>query len=318
VTQPIPVQLFSRSSVVTVGSIEISNIGQQTGLDVWFQVRRSLKPGEPNSADLRIFNLSDDSRKAIEQSANGFVDKSGNITGRFVSAASVANLTAEDFASLTPLIPVKIDAGYEQAGMSTIFLGEMRSAGVVGDGPDMIVELNAGDGDQAMVLARSTAAFGPGCNAYTVALHLLSDANMGEGNIDSVATILKNAPLYSKGVVLKGSSWDHLLDLCRSCGLEVSVQHGVAQFTSLGQPLPGHAYKLSSDTGLIGSPSVDTKGVLSCQTLMLPGLAPGSPIEVDAKYVKGRFRIISIETTGETGGRDWYHRIEAKSIGRAP
>ena len=40
--------LFGRASRVTVGTIEISNIGQTRGLDVWFQVRRALKPSDPN------------------------------------------------------------------------------------------------------------------------------------------------------------------------------------------------------------------------------------------------------------------------------
>lgn len=294
-TQPAPIVLKNRSCTVTVGTTQITNIAEQKGLDVWFTVRRSLKPGEPNTCDLRIYNLSDDSRKSIEAAAQPLPQPGGG--------ASTATAT-----------PVEIVAGYDNA-TSTIFLGEMRAAQTVTDGPDTVTELTTGDGDQAMVLSRSTTCFGAGANAYNVALQLLGDAKIGQGNIITVATTLRSAKLYQKGVVLKGNSWDHLVDLARGCGLEVSVQSGVAQWTSLGQPLPGQAYSLSSDSGLIGSPTVDTKGVLSCEVLMLPGLQPGSPIVLDAKYVKGQFRIVSMETVGDVSGNDWVHRIEAKRIG---
>lgn len=300
-TQPSILE-FGRSSTITVASVQIQNIGQKTGLHAWFQARRSIKPNEPNTCDLRLWNLAPASRKAIE------------------SAAAPIGGPATGPGAQPKAVPVKIEAGYVGAGgTSTIFLGEMRSAQTIRDhGTDDITELTTGDGDQAVILARSTAAFGKGANALTVAQQLLADMKLGQGNLGTVAAILQAQPLYGGGVVLKGSSWEHLQDLCTSCGLEVSCQGGVAQFTSLGQPLPGQAYRLSSDTGLLGSPSVDTKGVLSCETQMLPGLRPGASIVMDAKYVKGTYRIISIETTGDTWGDDWRHQIEAKRVGLAP
>jgi len=105
-------------------------------------------------------------------------------------------------------------------------------------------------------------------------------------------------------------------------------RNGVAQWQKLGQPLGGEAYVLSTtglqtnliaaalgNTGVLGSPTIDTKGILSIETLMLPGLAPGQPIQVNAKYVSGLFRIISIETTGSTFDNDWKHSIQAKPYG---
>jgi len=80
VTQPSVIQLENRSSTLTVGTpgrpgtgIQITNIGLQQGLDIWFQVRRSLKAKEPNTCDLRIRNLSNASRKALESATTGTV-----------------------------------------------------------------------------------------------------------------------------------------------------------------------------------------------------------------------------------------------------
>lgn len=290
-----PIPLSNRAAIVTVGTVEIDNIGQQQGLDVWFHVRRSLRPKEPNTCDLRIYNLSDDSRKAIEASSSpapGPAQPGGN-----------NNVT-----------PVRIDAGYVDS-MSNIFLGEMRSAQTMMDGPDTVTELTTGDGDFAAVIARLNMSFTKGSNAYTVARAMLAAMKLGNGNLESVANVLRQSPLYGNGVVIKGNAMSILKDLATAVGLEVSIQGGVAQFLTLGQPLAGQAYEISSDTGMIGSPSVDTKGTLTVTTLMLPGIVPGSPIQMNAKYVQGLFRVISIETTGDTKEKEWQHLIEARKYG---
>ncbi len=290
------VLLLGRSCTVTVGTVKVANIGKASGLDVWFSVRRSLRPKESNTCDLRLYGLSDKTRKAIEAS----------------SQPSTAVQSAPGVPST--IVPVKIEAGF-LGNVSTIFLGEMRSAQTMTDGPDNVTELTTGDGDTAGILARSTASFGPGANAYVVAKRLLQDMKCGAGNIESFAQVLRASPLYGGGAVLKGNSLAILKDLASSCALEVSLQGGVAQFVNLGQPLKGEAYSLSSDTGLIGSPSVDTKGVLTCETLMLPGMNPGSPIQMAAKYVTGLYRVVSVETTGDMSGNDWKHDIEARRYG---
>ncbi len=308
-TQPSVIQLENRSCTLIVGNpgrpgtgIQISNIGLQQGLDIWFQVRRSLKAKEPNTCDLRIRNLSNASRKALESATTGTVTAITN-------APSTTNASS-------PSVPVQLQAGYV-GGTSVIFSGQLRSAQTSTDGPDTVTELSTGDGDQAMGLARSTGSFGVGSNPYIIATALLNDMGIGVGNIATVASILKAGKMFSGGVVLKGSSLDHLVDLAAGCTpqLEVTVQNGVAQWTQLGQPTGGSAYLLTSNTGLTGSPAIDTKGVLTMQTLLLPGLKPGSPIQVNAKYVQGLFRIVSIETTGDTAGDEWGHQIEAKPYG---
>jgi len=293
-TQP-AVSLLNRACTVTVGTIQITDFGLQTGLDVWFQVRRSLRPQEPNTCDLRLYNLSDASRKAIESSASpspGPAQPGGTNT----------------------VVPVKIVAGYV-GGESTLFLGELRSAQTMTDGADTVTELTTGDGDAAAITSRLNQSFGAGANAYVVAKALLGAMGLGQGNIATVAQVLRASPLYNKGAVLKGNAMAMLKDLAQSVGLEVSLQQGVPQFVSQGQPLGGQAYLISSDSGLIGSPSVDTKGVCSFSTLMLPGMRPGTPVQMNCKYVTGLYRAVSCEYTGDTRGNDWNINVEARRYG---
>jgi hypothetical protein len=302
---PDPFKLFSRSCTITVGTVQIQNVGLTTGLDVWFKVKRTLQAKEPSTADLKIWNLSDATRAVIESYTQSGV-------------ASPAAAPGSKLGGLQAIVPVKIEAGYV-GNTSTLFLGEMRSAQTVADESDLVTELNTGDGDEAKLLARSSASFGAGANALIVAKKLLADMGCGVGNIATVSSILQAAPLFAGGYVLKGNCMSHLSDLALSCGLEVSIQGGVAQWTTLGQPLGGQAYNLNADTGLIGSPTVDTKGVLNATCQLLPGINPGDPIVLSAKYVKGTFRVTSIETTGGTwAGQPWEHSIEAKRVGLAP
>jgi hypothetical protein len=312
---PESIQLLNRSCVVTVGSVQISNIGQQLGLDVWFQVKRSLKPKSPNTCDLRLMNLSDATRKAIEQSAQPLPPPGGGPpTAKVPAKGGQGNL--QDNTGT----PVTIVAGYV-GNASLIFQGALRSAQTVTDGATTTTELQTGDGDNAAILARTTFNFGAGTNAYQVALQLLKDMGCGVGNIASVQNVLKGAPAYGAGVTLKGSSYDILTDLARSCGLEVTLQKGIPQWLLLGQPLSGQSYLLQTvpvNTGVIGEPTVDTTGVLSIECLMAPGIIPGSTVVVKTSYINGLYRVTSLETTGDTAGADWKHSIEGKYVGLAP
>lgn len=294
---PAPFSLFLRSCVVTVGTIQVSNVGLQSGLDIWFKIKRTLKPGESSTCDLKLTNLADATRQTIESYTKASVP-----TG------------APPGATPTSIVPVTIAAGYV-GNSSTIFAGQMRSAQTVQNDADFITELNTGDGDEAKLLARSTASFGTGANAYVVAVKLMNDMGCGFGNLASVASILRAAPLFSAGCVIKGNSNSILSDVATACGLEVSIQGGVAQWLTQGQPLGGQAYLLSSNTGMIGSPTVDTKGILHVETVLLPGLAPGQPIQVNAKFVQGLFRIRDIETTADTSTENWGHSLECARIG---
>lgn len=294
-----PQALYSRSSTITVGTKQIKNIGRQIGLDVWFQVKRTLKPNEPNTADLKIWNLSDSSLKQLSQAA------------QTISVSTAPGGKVQ-------IVPVSIVAGYE-SGTASIFQGELRAASTSREGTDFVTEVASGDGDLAQIITRSNFTTPKGSNALDVVKQCLADMGCGTGNLSSQAIqqAFKGAALYNLGAVLKGNAWKIVVDTSRSVGLECTIANGQAQFLSTGQPLAGSAYELSPSTGLIGEPTVDTKGIMSCKTSMLPHIKPGSPVVVSSRFVNGTYRVISIETTGQTFDEDsvWEHAIEGKAIG---
>jgi hypothetical protein len=299
---------FNRSSTVTVGTTQIQNIGQQRGLRVAFNVKRSLKAKEPNTCDLKIWGLAPSTLAAFATSAQKTTLVAAPPTG--IPGA---------LGQPVKVIPVQIDAGFV-GQTATIFLGEMRSAQTVRSGPETITELNTGDGDVALGLQRMNAAFTAGTTPLAIVQALLAQAGLGTGNLAAVQSAFTQAQgtLFARGVAFKGNPAQALADICQGLGLEFSIQNGAAQFLSLGQPLAGQAYLLSPATGLIGSPTVDSAGILSCMTFILPGLNPGAPIQIESAYIQGTFRILSVEFDGDTWGNDWYCKITGASMGVAP
>ena len=300
--------VFNRSSIVTVGPVQVQNIGQQLGLDVSFNIKKTLKAKEANTCDLKIWNLSQASLLQLGMASQ-------------VSTIFAAPPTGTPYVlgKKVSVIPVQIDAGYV-GHTSTIFLGELRSAQSVTDGPDIVTEMNTGDGDMALQIQRINQSFAQGTTPVTVVNALLAQMGIGSGNFAAVQSIFARAsgPMFQGGLILKGNAAVHLADICSSVGVEFSIQNGQAQFLPIGQPLAGQAYLLSSDTGLVGNPTCDTLGIMSCVAFILPGLVPGAPIEVQSVFVNGNFRIISVEYVGDTRGNEWYAKLECASFGISP
>lgn len=295
-TQPIddPSLLFGRRATVQVGDLLI-DAGGGTGLDVDFTARRGVKVSkgatkpQPNTCDLSIFNLNADHRKQIEQPTTPGAAKAK--------------------------VPVVVSAGY-RGRQTVIFSGELRAGHSLRNGSTWVTELTTGDGDDALTQTRLSIALSKGSTAEHGIRQILGALGVGEGNLSAGVTRLKEqalaAQLFSRGVVLKGAAAELMTHFCRSVGLEWSIQGGALQLTAIGQPLGGQAIVVDAEHGMLGAPTVDTKGILSVKTEMLPDIAPGVAIAVNALEFTGGFRVLSVETHGDTrAGGEWGHAIEA-------
>ncbi len=244
-----------------------------------FRVHKSLKP-EPNTAELTVFNLNPAHRSALEQ----------------LKTASVL-----------------IEAGYE-GGTSTLFLGDLRTAISVDEGPDIVTKLSSGDGEKATKTARVKVSMKKGvANPQKVLETIAKSLGVGSGNLKQALGQLGGlANCFSEGAVLSGSSFREMNSVCKSLGLSWSIQNGKLQILTLRKALDGQAIKLSKDTGMIGSPTVDNDGVLTCCMLLAPDVFPGRKLVLDGRRLKGQYRIESCDYSGDTHGQDWYIKIEAK------
>ena len=264
---------FRRDYAVTVDTLRF------TGLRCQFSCHRTLKT-KPNTVSLKITNLSDPHRSAIEQ---------------------------------RPTSTIQIDAGYLDEGTSTIFIGDVRNAGTTKDGTDWVTEFSAGDGEKALRTARASQSFRKGTTTVQVVKTLAAALGVAPGNI--AQAIPKLAPFgdcFSLGTVLAGSAERELTRVLRSVGYTWSVQNGALQVLPIKQVLLGAALNLNAATGLIGSPTVDKDGVMTCKAEMIPDVFPGRLLVLTADFVKGQFRIEETTHSGDTHGEDWSVEIKGK------
>ena len=270
--------LFGRSMRLTMGTRQISMNADAnaatsnptaTTLRAQFRATRNLK-SEPNTASVKVWNLSRDTRAILESQK---------------------------------LVPVLLEVGHGGRTFS-IFNCQMRSAQTERDGSALITSLATGDGEAAVgggrAFAQVPAKASPAQILQFAAQGLLA-AGVGKGNLDSAAG-LASATFGGPARTLHGNAARVFTDVATMNGFEWSVQDGNLQILKIGasSQQEAGAVRLSEASGMIGSPSVDTKGVLKVKALLQPGLMPGLPVVVDGEFIKGAYRIEEVEFTGDT------------------
>jgi hypothetical protein len=262
-----------------------------SGMAIQFVIEKSLVPTEPNVATIKVMNLSEASRQQL-------------------SGASA--------------LTVLLEAGYV-GGTSQLYFAGARAAWSTREGANYITHIESSDTIARPKGIKKTKKIQPGSTTGSIyrtrgakvpliqAFQSITDAlGIGDGNLKQ-ALAAGSSPISSvNGAALLGNGAERMTDLCRSAGLEWSVQDGELQLLNVGQTLSTtKAIEVSSATGLVNSPSVDSQGAVEMTTLLIPGLAPGVLINVDSLFVKGGFRIEKIRYEGNTQGQEWYAHIAA-------
>lgn len=267
-------RLFGRSWSIRIGSIDVSE------LDVDLLVFKSRKR-EPNRATLTVYGLSQTTRQSIEGA------------GR-------------------PRIEIR--AGYGQ-DPPILFVGDTTKEGAVteADGVEVATRLEAKDQGDAYQRARINRAFAAGATVEDVLRVAVRALGIGDGNLGDFAAGLRlenGAANFPEGFVASGAARDVVDAIVRGAGLRWSVQNGVLTVRERGRPLQNTATLLSPDTGLVGAPTADPKGVVSATCLIQPGLDPGRRVVLDTRQFQGGYVVRSVEYSGSTSAADWYAKLE--------
>lgn len=276
---PAAKQLFGRRATLTVASLRIEQLRFK------FAVSKKLKKGEANKCEVHVYNLTEAHRAQLEQMAE------------------------QD-------IPVTLEAGYV-SGTSVIFQGYVRSVVSTRDGADIVTKVGGGDGEKQMQTARVSKSFAAGAPASEFFRFVAKSIGVSEGNSAAAVSLLSQeiGSSFGGGTVFFGSAERELSYLCRSFGLDWSVQDGKLQIIRLGGITNDKAIRLSQATGLIEIPSVDAKGVLSAKSLIQPGITPGRLIVLDAERLKGNWRIEEAEHRGDTMSQsEWWVQIKGSKF----
>lgn len=262
-------ELFGRVCTLEVGSFK------WTDLRVVFRVDRSLTKS-PNPAQITIYNLSEGSRRAIDQEG----------------------------------LPVRLIAGYNNAPQ-TVFIGDLQRLEVTKDGADIATRIIARDGGTSWTRNVSRSLSG-GNLTLLGAVSQLSQV-MGTPLDATSQAALKGIKLR-RALALRGQAAQSLDVLLRSAGYEWSIQSGSLQVLQSGAALPTRAVLLSPSTGLVGVPEQqERKKGWIVQSLLQPKIAPGVPVVLQSLAASGQYRARRVVHSGDTHGPgQWTTEIELR------
>jgi hypothetical protein len=304
-----------RSTLNDDGTITLSEVTVQAGggisgdvalstteHDIKFEITKSIK-SEPNKCKLTIYNLSEEQRAAIEELVP--VAPTGNIEDKKKARVAARKQALRG-------VPVKIEAGYG-GDNSLLWIGDLRTAKSEYNAPDWVTELESGDGEKVWQNARVNVSFGPSTPLDDVFTALVRELKIGEGNLAKIKKAMRiDKKIIPQGTVLSGPVATILTDWCRSADLEWSIQDGAIQFLDRGKALAERAIYVSSDSGMIKSPTVDVDGILTVEMLMVPDIRPGRLIVVESRRIKGNFKCETIVWNGDSSGNEWSVKISAR------
>jgi len=286
-------ELFNRDIAVTVGTRRIASrpLGAEDIakpiLRMAFNVEKTLS-ADPNKADLQIWNLSKDSRSAIQ----------------------------------TKNAPVIIEAGYVDT-LEQIFSGDMSFASHVREGIDWITRMQAGDGEKQYRSARINESFKAGVSLGSMINKAASSMGLGLGNIAEkirAGDFRGSITEFAKGIVLSGKSSDVLEDLLKTAGYDWQIHDGQIEIFKAKDTTEDTAVVLNLESGLVGTPELGEDGAVKARSLLNGNLFPGRKVQIIARLVgdtfeiNGFFRIQRVVHSGDTWGGDWYSDIEAKQL----
>ncbi len=285
-------KLFRRKVRVAVNGVDVS------ALRISFKVERTIRR-EPNSLEIKIYNLSLQTRQWIQDTAR--------------SRALALPLTP-GIVRPRKLVFVELEAGYEE-GMNRLFYGDVFIVRDRVEGADVITTVLASDGGSRTRVARVNRSFRRGTTPQQILDHLIEALGVQPGNAREVfrGVRLGNLSMYATGTVLSGSAVYEMDRFCDSAGLEWSVVDGALQLTHVRRGLSDAAVDLNPNTGLIGSPIRESLRVIKGKCFIQPDVTPGRMITVHSAEVNGdRLRVYRTTHEGDTHGPNWYINWEAR------
>ena len=294
-------QQFDRVVEVLVNTVSIAS------LDASFRVVKTRKK-EPNTCELTIFNLNEESRSRLAEVGSPRLKLSAGYRGR--QEASSSALRAVD-----SLLAGSGDPS--NSGIGLIFEGDMRDAVSNYEPPDWITTFESGDGEKASQFARVNRSFAAGTSLSKVLQTVAGDMGVGIGNTITASlkgVLLEAGREFINGVTVSGSAHKEFDRIVKSSGLEWSVQDDVIQLLSVGGVLLDTAVVLSAETGLIGSPTIGNDGVVRFRALMNSDIVPARLILLKSRAITGRLRVERCEYTGSIADVPFYVDVEATEL----
>jgi hypothetical protein len=230
---------------------------------------------------------------------------------------------------------VELKAGYPGRS-GTIFKGRIMQVrkGKEPNGVDKYFDVLATSNNQAYGFAMVNKTLKAGWTHKDVvdeALKSMKEFGVEEGHIADLGS--KKAP---KAVTLFGHAREILRDAAFATGTSWSIQDEKFQMIKPDGYLPGDVVVLNSDTGMIGLPEQNLKGIV-VKSLLNPEFHYGGRVKIDQSSIQeslfstsrsegapdtgfqrkntpsiakdGIYRILRVDHDGDSEGQDWYSTL---------
>lgn len=305
--------LFNRVCSLVIGA-EGGTGKELSGLRIAFSIEKGSTKS-PNKCSVKVWNTAPATRSLIEVIGNVVILKTGYS---------------------------------EDIGAATIFSGNVTRALTVKEGPDWVTELELEDGFLEFRDTKVSLSFAAGVTAKQV----LTDISKRFGLPVRPLPADTGNKTYPAGFAFVGRVRDAMDKVCENAGLEWSIQNREVQVIKKGGVFKRQAYVLSSDAGLIGSPTSESKtmtekaaakdGITSKQSgvrtttkkdkdgtvqqmlqvlgykvvsLLQPLIEPGGYVQLKTAGIKGEFfRVEELTHVGDTHGNDWHTELTLRFV----
>lgn len=267
------VQQYLRKASLIIGGPD-SDALDLSSLRFRFAIRRGDLQ-TPNSADIRVYNVSDSTADRIRQI-----------------------LPQPEFTR------VVVQGGYD-GNFGILFDGEIKQVRRGRESStDTYLDITAADGDRAYNFAISAVSLeaietGPKDQIYAV-LRGMAMKGVSNGYLPEI-----EGNKLPRGKAIFGMSRDELRKLAKNTSTSWSIQDGKVNFVPLSSYMPGDIPVITSATGMIGLPEQTQNGI-RVRTLLNPNLKIGQAVKLDNKSIQGYRFGLSI---GNTAQNLWAKRV---------
>lgn len=265
-------------------------------LRIKFSVKRS-DTQTPNTADIRVYNLSQDTAAKIRKEFTQVVLEAGYVGNRGVIF---------------------------KGNIKQIILGRESAT-------DTFIDIIAGDGDKAYNFSIVNKTLGKGStqdNQVAAAVEAMSKNGVTQGPMGN-----QPKTKLPRGKSMYGQAKDYLRNSAQTSGNVWSIQNEKVTMVSTTSYLPGTVIVLNSNTGMIGTPQQTNEGV-NVKCLLNPGMGVSTRVRIDEASVAriktnleaiaaanaagtsapilpvlstdGTYYVLTLEHTGDNRGVDWY------------
>jgi len=220
---------------------------------------------------------------------------------------------------------LRLFAGYEQQnGAQLIFIGYVNKLNHTFAYPEIISNLECGDGERTLNNTTISISFAPKTAVRTVIEYIAQELNFQIAYFAPSENLIYENGSYETGLA------KNLLDAaCKKLNLQASVQNDNLIIIAYNESTPKPAVEINSQTGMLGVPEryVDKRQYLYqaispnnppkpgwlVRVLLRPDILPGDRIRVRSTKVDidNELIVYSIRHTGDNYGHDFESVIEA-------